>query len=285
MNNQTGETNFSQNEGVIQMPDNKSFYHSGKLYDLYEAGTPYFLAQQQDIAFWQSMAMKYGNPVLELACGTGRVSISLAKQGFQVTGIDISELMLERAREKSSLEKVREDFSLVKWIKCDIRNFDINQKFPLIIFPYNGLRYLLELEEIESCLNCVKKHLDIGGKFVVDVKNPSLKYFNDFSLSHHRDVDSIFQDPDGKGTIVVTRTRVYDAEQQLLTRKMFFRFPGYTEDVVEELKFRCYFPKELEALFKYNGFIIENKFGNYDGTVFTSESPQQIIVCSLMRQC
>lgn len=273
MNNQTGKTNFSQNENVIQLADNKSLYH--KFYDQYEAGTPYYFAQQQDIAFWQSMAMKYGKPVLELACGTGRISIPLANQGFQVTGIDISESLLEKAREKSSL---------VEWIKCDIRDFDINQKFPLIIFPYNAMRYLLQLEEIEACLNCVKKHLDIGGKFIVDVKNPSLKYFNEIFLSHQRDVDSIFQAPDGKGTIVVTRIREYDAEQQILTRKMFFRFPGHTEDFVEELKLRCYFPKELEALFKYNDFIVESKFGNYDGTAFTSESPQQIIVCSLMKQ-
>ena len=59
-----------------------------------------------------------------------------------------------------------------------------------------------------------------------------------------------------------------------------FRMPDGSE-VTEKLPLRMFFPEELDALLKYHGFIVERKYGDYDESPFESESPMQIVVCSL----
>ncbi|WP_017318305.1 class I SAM-dependent DNA methyltransferase [Mastigocladopsis repens] len=250
----------------------KSLFFNGSLYDSYHnAGKSYFYQKLEDIPLWLNLARKYGEPILELACGTGRISIPLAEQGFQVTGIDISQSMLDVAKQKSSQ---------VEWLEADIRDFKLEKKFALIILPYFLLMGLLKLKDIETCLDCVRRHLQPGGTLIIDVMNPSRKFLLDLLLlSQKRFLDCIFPNPEGKDNIVVTIERGYVVEQQILIEKLFYNIPGETEEVVDELKLRLYFPEELEMLLKYNGFTIERKFGDYDMTPFTSESPQQIVVC------
>lgn len=266
------KTDVPKNENLIELPDTESISHSGKIYDLLEAGSPYYLEQQKDIAFWTNIAKKYGDTILELACGTGRIAIPLAEQGFRVTGIDISESMLEVAAKKSSQ---------LEWLQADVGNFDIGKKFSLIIFPYNSMLFCSERENIDSCLSCVRKHLKTGGKFVIDVLNPSPEYLINLFMCKNKELLSTFEDPDGKGTIVVTRTREYDPAKQMVTQKRFFKLPGEAQEIVEEIKYHLYFPQEIETLLKYNGFQVESKFGDYQGTTFTSSSPKQLIVSGM----
>lgn len=226
-----------------------------------------------DIPYWITLARRFGGPILELACGTGRVSIPLAHEGFAVSGIDASDSMLAQARSKSAQAGVA-----VEWIKGDIRNFDLGKRFPLIIFPFNTIVALHDLEDLEACLVCVKRHLTPRGKFAIDVFNPDLRFL--LRDPEKRYPHSEFPDPDGAGTIVLTETNVYDSARQINQVKLFFKFPGQTEEVVEHLNIRVYFPQELDGLLKYNGFAIEDKFGNYDESPFVSSSPKQLIVCS-----
>lgn len=226
-----------------------------------------------DLPFWIKQATRYGDPVLELTCGTGRVALPLAKAGYRVTGIDISESMLAEARRKSSQEGIA-----VEWIKADIREFDLGRKFPLVVFPFNTIAILWGLEDLEACLACVKSHLSEKGKFIVDVFNPDFKFL--LRNAAERYPHSQYSDPDGQGTIVVTESNVYDAAREINQLKLFYKFPGKDEEISEELSIRIYFPQELDALLKYNGFVVEAKYGNYDETPFASASPRQISVCS-----
>ncbi len=81
-----------------------------------------------------------------------------------------------------------------------------------------------------------------------------------------------YPDPDGNGTIVVTHHNVYDATSQINRIKLFFKLPSQTEELIVELNLRMYFPQELNALLEYNGFTIEDKFGDYEETPFVSSS-------------
>ena len=92
-----------------------------------------------------------------------------------------------------------------------------------------------------------------------------------------------YPDPDGNGTIVVTHHNVYDATSQINRIKLFFKLPSQTEEVIEELNLRMYFPQELDALLEYNGFVIEDKFGDYEETPFISSARLQLLVCSKRR--
>lgn len=228
-----------------------------------------------DLPFWAQQARKFGNPILELTCGTGRVALHLASAGFRVTGIDISDSMLGEARRKASEAGVT-----VEWVRADIRDFDLGRHFPLIIFPFNTIAILWELEDLEACLTCVKKHLAPGGRFIVDVFNPDFRFFLRDPNQRYPHVE--YPDPDGRGNIVVTESNVYDAAHQINRLRLFYKFPEQAEEAVEELNIRIYFPQELDALLKYNGLAIASKFGNYDEAPFESASAKQLIVCSAL---
>ena len=141
-----------------------------KIVDIYLDGRHYdqlFTNGSEDLPFWISQAKQYGDPVLELACGTGRITVALAQAGYYVTGIDNAEGMLREARIKSAEVGVE-----VEWIKADMRDFDLSKAFSLIILPANTLCHLLDLSDFEACLASVRNQLAPNGRFVIDVFVP-----------------------------------------------------------------------------------------------------------------
>lgn len=108
-------------------------YYNGEFYDLFENNSTTRARQEKDILFWLNIAKQYGDSILELGCGTGRITIPLIEAGFNVTGLDISESMLSLAKIKSNK---------VKWIQGDACDFDLADKFKLIIFPFNGMLHI-----------------------------------------------------------------------------------------------------------------------------------------------
>ncbi|MDM3844904.1 MAG: class I SAM-dependent methyltransferase [Aphanizomenon gracile PMC638.10] len=258
-------------ESGTKISDHESIHYDGRHYSLvYENNylEPNFLVS--DIPFWIDMANRYGDPILELCCGNGRIAITLAEKGWQLTGVDISESMLKEARIKCSS---------VEWIQADVQNFALDKQFSLIIFPLNSVGHLSDLQSVENCLKLVRKYLQPNGRFIIDLEN----YLNpdclEFFLSKTRNLFSVYEDPDGKGTVIVTYENEVDWPQQTWIWKLFFRLAGQKKEIVEETKVRLYFPKELDILLKYNGFTIEHQFGDYDLTPFTSQSPRQLLIC------
>jgi len=83
------------------------------------------------VAFYTALARETGGPVLEIACGTGRVAIPIARQGFAVTGLDVVPGMLELARSKSACLPVR-------WAAGDARTFELGGRFRLVFLTGNG---------------------------------------------------------------------------------------------------------------------------------------------------
>jgi len=246
--------------------------------DLYRKLNLYFDGEQydrrvlfkDDIPFWLNQARKYGDPILELGCGTGRVAIPLAKAGYMVTGIDLSDSMLAKALKNAEAESVR-----IEWIKGDIRDFNLDKRFQLIIFPFNTICHLYTLDDLEACFSCVRKHLNSDGRFIVSLFNPRLDILMRDPSKRYPHAE--YEGPDGK--VVVTESNWYDRANQINRIKLFYRFPNREEEVIEELDMRIYFPKELDALLKYNGFEIEAKYGDYDESPFAADSPLQLVVC------
>ena len=232
-----------------------------------------FPRANRDLPFWIGQAQQHGAPVLELACGTGRVTVPLARQGFKMTGLDNSEAMLDEARRKSATAKVE-----VEWIQADMRDFDLAKTFSLIILPNNTLCHLLSLDDFEACLASVKKHLARGGKFVVDVFVPKMELLVD--KPGERFPFSEYDDPDSRGRVVVTESYVYEPDTQIKRITTYHAISG-EEEIEGELNMRMYFPQELDALVKYNGFAIDDKYGDYDQTAFDTQSEKQLVVCSV----
>jgi len=249
----------------MKSADSERLYHDGRHYDLQ------FKDHTCDIPFYLRQVRKYGEPVLELACGTGRMAIPLAEEGFQVVGLDVSTSMLSEARRKAVERKVQ-----IEWVEADCRSFRLNRKFKLILFPFTTIALLHDLESVEACLACVSNHLRDGGAFILDYLNPRVDYFLRDPTKRYPVAE--YPDPDGKGQVVVTENNIYDAAHQINHVKWYYKIDGQAE-IVEDLDMRIFYPQELDALLHYNGFTIEAKFGSYDETPFESSSAKQLIVC------
>jgi SAM-dependent methyltransferase len=247
-------------------------YRDGKHYDRLFPGIS-VTGPRGDLPFWSWQASEYGSPVLELACGTGRVAIPLAQEGFDVTGIDIAEGMLQEARRKSSAANAE-----VTWVNADMRDFNLNNAYSLIILPNNTVCHLLLRSDFEACLASVKRHLAPMGRFILDVFVPKMELLID--QPEARFPFGEYDDPDGNGRIVVTESYVYEPDTQIKRITTWHSFPGTDDKIPSELNMRMYFPQELDVLIEYNGFVIDHKYGDYEGAPFGPESEKQIIVCS-----
>lgn len=138
---------------------------------IYEDGRHYdeMVHFEDDVDFYKECVDEYGGPVLELACGTGRVTIPIAEDGVDTVGLDISHHRLELAREKASKKDVDVDF-----VEDDMRDFEFDKKFGTIILPANSMQALTELEDHEKLFSSVRKHLKDDGRFIFQIFNPDL---------------------------------------------------------------------------------------------------------------
>ncbi len=239
-------------------------YLDGKHYDAMHQDL------EDDIPFYIECIEKYGEPVLELACGTGRVSLALAGEGIDVTGLDISEEMLQRARNKAEEKDV--DLDLVK---ADMTDFSFDRTLNTILLPVNTMQVLLDIEEYEALFSNVHDHLSGDGRFIFQIFNPDLNVMT-------RDPDEMFEvteydDPYGRGKVELKEKTRYDSSTQILHLTWYYYLE---EELQKEIywKLRILFPKEIDALLKYNGFEVENKYGDHERNDFTDDSGIQLIV-------
>jgi len=224
-----------------------------------------------DIPFYRDLATAFGGPVLEVTCGSGRVTIPLAKAGIEVTGLDISQPMIDRAREKAIAAGVTID-----WVTADCRDFDLGRRFALIIMPFNAIAHIHDRESHEALFEAVSRHLRIDGRFVLSWFNPDHRWL-------YRDPDKRYPCfeytmPDGT-PVVVTESNWYDRASQINHSKWYYKY-GDAEEVVRENNMRQLYPQELDCLLHYNGLKLEAKYGDYDKAPFESSSRYQICVCS-----
>lgn len=118
-------------------------------------------------------------------------------------------------------------------------------------------------------------HLRNEGRFVIDMFNPCLDILTRNPSKHYPVTE--YPDPDGKGNVVITENNIYDAPTQINRIKWYYKIGSQAEEVVEEMNMRIFYPQELDALLYYNGFIIEEKFGDYNMDTFMSSSKKQLI--------
>jgi len=244
-----------------------SIYRSGKVYDLLYPGS------EAGPAFWLDLAQTYGDPVLELMSGTGYIAIPLARQGHDVTGVELAEPMLAEAERKSRAAGVA-----VTWVRGDARAFDLGRQFKLIYLPSNSICHLLTREDLEACLETVARHLHPEGRFALNVFVPSLPMLI-ASPEEEQEFGAYF-DPESGEQVVMTNRSSYDPATQITHNQLFRRVGAGPSEPDGQLAMRIYFPQELDALLWYNGFAIEHKYGE-DRRPFDAQSGMQYYVLKL----
>jgi len=122
---------------------------------------------RRDIPFWRTLALQSDGPVLELGCGTGRISIPLARAGVPVVGVDRSEAMLSRARRRIKRGRLS---SRARLIRGDIRSLPFGSStFPLVMAPYGVLQSLLRERDLAATLDAVARVLKPGATFGLEL--------------------------------------------------------------------------------------------------------------------
>jgi SAM-dependent methyltransferase len=154
------------------------------------------------VAFYAALAHETGGPALEIGCGTGRVSIPIASQGFAVTGLDIVPGMLERARRKSALLPVH-------WVEGDGRSFELGERFRLIFLTGNAFQLFLTRTDQEALLKQVHRHLYDDGLFAFETRNPCWRQ----GVASLQGAEALSHQPfpDGEGLFVYLET--WEAEE------------------------------------------------------------------------
>lgn len=243
-------------------------YLDGDLYDAMNGS----LVADRDLFVQRARAL--GGPVLEVACGTGRVTLAIAQLGLATTGLDLSPAMLKVARRKSAaLPAVS-----VNWVEADCRAFDLNQKFNFIFIAFNSMLHLLTRTCLESFFANVRRHLQPNGRFMIDIFNPSIQM-----LARDRTLVTkmmSLKHPLSGAAVQIDESIDYDSASQVNQVTWYFDIEGQRPRT-EHLKLRCFFPQEIDALLHYNGFEILEKMGDYEGSQFGRGSAKQILVCRL----
>jgi SAM-dependent methyltransferase len=251
----------------MSYPESIPLYRDGRHYDALVGALAL-----PDVPFYVGEAKRARGPVLELACGTGRLTIPIAQSGVEVVGLDQSASMLAHARRKAGEAGVE-----IEWVEDDCRTFALNRTFAMIFIAFNSMQHLHDQASLAALFANVRKHLAQGGRFVFDVFNPSLAILTRDPNQRH--LDRQYEDPEGRGTITLEMTAVYDDAAQVNRMKWYFSLPSQKDFQVEQLDVRCFFPQEVDLLVRANGFEIEAKYGDFARKAFASGDMKQVVVC------
>lgn len=208
--------------------------------------------------------------ILELCCGTGRLTLPIAKDGFDITGVDYTSSMLEQAKIKAS-----EAGLAIEFIEADMRTFDVEEKYDLIFIPFNSIHHLYKNEDLFKAFTVVKKHLKEGGLFLLDCFNPNIQ----FIVEGQKELIEVTQytTDDGRN-IVIKEIMRYENTSQINRIEWHYYINGVF-DSVQGLDMRMFFPQELDTYLTFNGFDIIHKFGSFEEEAFADQSEKQIFVC------
>jgi len=227
-----------------------------------------------DIPFWLEIITHHGGPILELGCGTGRVTIPIAKAGNLIYGMDNSSDMLAFLR-----KNITSDLSnnIILFLS-DFTNFHLAMKFGSILLPCNTLSTLTE-QARRSLTYCVSHHLQPDGIFAASLANPNL--LRSLPTRSEAEVEDVFLDPiDG---VPVQVSSSWKRTQSWFDIHWFYDRLGPDGSVERhEAQVRHYvtdvqvYITELISA----GFNKVLTYGDFDAIDFTPDSPCCILVAS-----
>jgi ubiquinone/menaquinone biosynthesis C-methylase UbiE len=126
-----------------------------------------------DIPFFLKETENYEKEILELMCGTGRISIPLLQAGKKMVCADYSNCMLDVFKEKISGKRYD-----VQLISMDVTKLEFQNKFGMILLPFHSLSEILEKEKQLEAIKRISECLETGGTFICALQNPVLKLQN-----------------------------------------------------------------------------------------------------------
>ncbi len=203
--------------------------------------------------------------VLDLACGTGSMTMELARRGYDMIGVDGSECMLSVAYSRAYGENI----SGILYLNQDMRQFELYGTVGAVSCCLDSINYLISEEDIGQCFKCVHNYLDPGGLFLFDVNTP-YKFENIYGSNSY-----ILECEDENGYCDFCGWQnEYDKESKLCRfyLSVFSETVGgkYTRRDEEQTE-RCYSLSEIADILDRCGFEFLGVFGDFE---FSSPAPE-----------
>lgn len=231
-----------------------------------------------DIPYLLRLAAETGGPILELGCGSGRLLLPLARAEYDITGIDNSEVMLERAQQRLAAEPAAVQ-SRVHLLEGDMVSPGSVQQHGLVFAGHNTLMHLTP-GQLAVALKNIYSALKPGGRLFVDLSNP-------FTLAEAADIamltlENVLQDSEaGEVVVQLAAERWEAAEQRVHVTWIFDASPiggGPVRRDVVEMDYYYHYPHELELMLSQAGLRLLSLQGDYDGTPFEEESERMLVI-------
>jgi SAM-dependent methyltransferase len=233
--------------------------------------------RRADIHFYRGLAknrMEFGKgPILDLACGTGRLLVPLVRDGHSVVGIDCSAEMLAAAdRRLARMSELRR--SQCRLAQADMRTFVFGQKASFAIAAFHSIQHLLTDEDILRFLRATRRNLCKGGWLAFDVLPPDPDWLaRDPAKRWGR---TAFRHPRTGQRFVYTSNHVFDPERRLLHMRLYYQLvdgKGHPqgEERLIRLCHRQLWPKDVERLLSVGGFRLIETFAGFDGSLLSGQ--------------
>ncbi len=220
-----------------------------------------------DVTFYIDHLPSSNARVLELGCGTGRVSIPLAQSCGFLQGLDLSDAMLQLCREKIAKVELGPDRIVVE--HGDITDFDLGSSFDLIIAPFRVIQNLETDAQLEGLFRCIHKHLTPEGRCILNVFHPN-RPREELLRTWVTDEEQFAWEVERGGE----RMTCHDARRRLVEDPLVlypeliyrrWRADEMVDEVVLPIPMRVFYPDEFLDMIRSAGFPITGKWGGYAG--------------------
>ncbi|MCB8942420.1 MAG: class I SAM-dependent methyltransferase [Ardenticatenaceae bacterium] len=226
-----------------------------------------FNASDDDTNFYLRLAGAAPLRVLDMGCGTGRLTLCLAELGHEVTGADPAKAMLAVARRKPGAARVT-------WIETDAAGMAVDGRFDLIIMTGHAFQVFLTNEEIHEALVNLRRHLAVNGRLAFETRNPAAREWEGWT----RDQTTEQADIPGVGPVTIYY-QTQSATNRFVTFHACFRF-GEEAMIEAPSTLRFMDQAELAAYLQKAGFTNMEWLGNWDGAPLQLNSPEIIVIAS-----
>lgn len=254
-----------------QQPANSlpSTFENGEAYDLVAASVDY------DLDFYLELARRAQGPVLDVACGTGRILLPCLQAGVDIEGLDLFEPMLETLRTKADALRLSP-----KLHQADMGSFSLPRHYALVMIPFNAFIHNMTQEAQISCLQCCREHLLPAGVLVFDTFFPSLEIIG--TPSKTRVLEGELPHPQTGLPMRMYDTRTFDRVAQVqhsLNELELLAADGSVQTVYRsETQGRYIFKQEMELLLRVAGFARWEICGDFDRRPLTREDDAMIVM-------
>jgi SAM-dependent methyltransferase len=239
---------------------------TARYYDAAYAASP---EVGRDVDFYRALAREAGGPVLEIGCGTGRVLARLVEDGIEATGLDASEAMLDRLRERAPGARL---------VRGDMRDFELaGERFALIYSAFRPFQHLVSVDDQLRCLGRVKEHLAPDGRFAFDVFKPRADLL---ARPEQPEAPDLRFEQEG---CQVTRYAEVRRDNDAQTLRVAFRYERSSDGRVlgndhAAFTMRWFFRFELLHLMARAGFEDVQLFGDFDRRPVGPDSPAYVVL-------